>query len=135
MIDNEQFRQIIKNSESKIICLDFDGVIHGGSKGFHDGTIYDDPIEGALENIKYLSELKYTLIIYTCKANPNRPLINGKTGIELIWEWLEKYNVAQYIHDITFTKPNAICYIDDKGIRFDNWAECMVQLKKLKILQ
>ena len=134
MTENEQFRRSVKDSESKIICIDFDGVIHKCSKGFHDGTIYDEPIEGALENIKYLNhELKYTLIIYTCKANPKRPLIDGKTGIELIWEWLKKHNVAQYIYDITFTKPNAICYIDDKGICFNNWPDCINQLKKLKI--
>ena len=35
----------------------------------------------------------YDLVIYTCKATPTRPLVNGKTGIELVWEWLEKHDV------------------------------------------
>ena len=32
--------------ENTQIGIDFDGVIHKNSKGFHDGTIYDEPIEG-----------------------------------------------------------------------------------------
>ena len=31
------------------VAIDFDGVVHGNSKGFHDGTVYDPPIEGSLD--------------------------------------------------------------------------------------
>ena len=102
------------------LAIDFDGVIHKSSKSFHDGTIYDDPVDGVEEALKKLSK-DYILIIYTCKANPERPLVNGKTGIELIWEWLKKYNFDKYIEEVTYNKPNAKYYIDDKGIGFDNW--------------
>ena len=34
------------------IAIDFDGVIHKNSKGFFDGTVYDEPIEGSLDSIK-----------------------------------------------------------------------------------
>ena len=102
------------------LAIDFDGVIHKSSKSFYDGTIYDDPVDGVEEALKKLSK-DYILIIYTCKANPERPLVNGKTGIELIWEWLKKYNFDKYIEEITYNKPNAKYYIDDKGIGFDNW--------------
>ena len=133
MKDHDEFKKFCKESESKVICLDFDGVIHKNSKGFHDGTIYDEPIVGALENIKALNMQNYTLVIHTCKANPKRPLVNGKTGIELVRGWLKKYNVSKYIKDVTYIKPNAICYIDDKGIRFDNWTQCMEELVKFDI--
>ena len=43
------FLDKIKEQTSKNICVDFDGVIHKNSKGFHDGTIYDDPVEGTKE--------------------------------------------------------------------------------------
>ena len=36
------------------ISVDFDGVIHKCSKGYHDGTIYDDPVEGVKEALKKL---------------------------------------------------------------------------------
>lgn len=109
---------------SLVLALDFDGVIHKNSKGFHDGTIYDDPVSGAKEALEFLSK-RYTLVIYTCKALPERPLINGKTGTELIWEWLKKYELDQYISYVTYKKIRAAYYIDDKAIRFDNWEDAL----------
>ena len=68
-----------------------------------------------------LGKLKYKLIIFTCKAKPDRPLIDNKTGKELISEWLSKYNLLQYVDDITSEKPRAKYYIDDKAVYFLNW--------------
>ena len=113
--------------------IDFDGVIHKNSKGFFDGTIYDEPIEGTKEALKKLSD-KYTLICYTAKAKPDRGLVNGKTGTELVWEWLDKYNFSKYISKVTAEKPRAVAYIDDKNIRFNNWESCFEDLNKLNIL-
>ena len=106
------------------IAIDFDGVIHTFDKGFHDGTCYGDPIEGSLEAIKELSK-KFNIIIFTAKAKPSRPLVNGKTGTELVIEWLTKHNVMQYISEVTAEKPRSQVYIDDKGYRFENWHDTM----------
>ena len=73
-----------------------------------------------IDAIKLLAK-KYTIIIFTCKANPNRPLIEGKSGTELVWGWLKKHNIDKYIKDVTYNKPNALFYIDDKAISFNNW--------------
>ena len=126
-----EFKEIVAIRDKNIIAIDFDGVIHKNSKGFHDGTIYDKPIENAKNSLEYLSK-SYKLVIYSCKANPERPLINGKTGIELIWEWLEKYSLNQYIENVTYDKPNAKYYIDDKGVRFNSWDDT---LKIINILE
>ena len=123
----KEFDKIQHERNTKQLAIDFDGVIHKSSKSFHDGTIYDDPVDGVGEALKKLSK-DYTLIIYTCKANPDRPLVNGKTGIELIWEWLEKYGFDGYIEDITYTKPNAKYYIDDKAVRFTNWNQVIGEI-------
>jgi len=121
------------DDETYQIGIDFDGVIHECSKGYYDGTIYDDPIDGAHTALKNLSE-RYTVIVYTCKAKSDRELVNGKTGTQLIWDWLNKHDLAKYISNVTAEKPRAACYIDDKGIRFDNWKNCLESLKELKVL-
>ena len=122
-----EFDKLQHKRNTKQLAIDFDGVIHKSSKSFYDGTIYDDPVDGVEEALKQLSK-DYTLIIYTCKANPERPLVNGKTGIELIWEWLKKYNLDKYIEDITYFKPNAKYYIDDKSIKFTNWNQVVGEI-------
>ena len=119
-----EFKKMVGGEEKNTIAIDFDGVIHKNSKGFHDGTIYDEPIEDVKKGLEYLSK-SYKLVIYTCKANPNRPLIDGETGIDLIWGWLQRWNLHGYIDDVTYTKPNALYYIDDKAIRFLNWEMVM----------
>ena len=116
-------RKAAKDIES-VIAIDFDGVIHKNSKGYHDGTIYDEPVDGCKEALEYLST-KYRLIIFTCKAKPGRPLINGKTGTELVWEYLLKYDLAKYIDSITHEKPHAKLYIDDKAIKFIDWKQTL----------
>lgn len=114
-------------SDLKNIAVDFDGVIHNFDKGFHDGTCYGDPLPGALDAIKTLAT-KYNVIIFTAKAKPSRPLVNGKTGTELVQEWLEKYDVMQYVTEITAEKPRSQIYIDDKGYHFQNWKDTLKYL-------
>ena len=130
---NKGIRKHSYPDENVNLGVDFDGVIHKNSKGFYDGTIYDDPIEGTEEALKKLSE-KYTLICYTAKAKPDRGLVNGRSGTEMVWEWLEKHNFSQYISKVTSEKPRAVAYIDDKAIRFNNWDSCLKDLEKGDII-
>ena len=113
--------------------IDFDKVIHKCSKGFYDGTIYDEPVEGVKDALKTLSK-KYTLICYTTKAKPDRGLVNSKTGTELVWEWLHKYDLAKYISKVTAEKPRAVVYIDDKAVRFTDWNSCLSDLNNLGVI-
>lgn len=102
------------------IAIDFDGVIHTFDKGFHDGTCYGEPINGAKEALEKISK-KFNIIIFSSKVKTDRPLINDKTGLELVSEWLEKHNLKKYIKEITCEKPRAQYYIDDKAIEFNDW--------------
>lgn len=117
--------------ETRTISIDFDGVIHNDNLGWHDGTIYGDPIEGSLEAVKKLAT-DYKLVLFTAKAKPDRPLVDGKTGAELIWEWLDKYGIKEYFSEITSEKPRCLFYIDDKAIRFDNWNDALSDIENLK---
>ena len=125
---NKGIRKHSYPDEEINLGIDFDGVIHNNDKGFYDGTIYGDPIEGTEDALKTLAD-KYTLICYTAKAKPDRMLINGKTGTELVWEWLKKHKFDKYISKVTSEKPRAVAYIDDKAIRFSNWDHCLASLE------
>lgn len=117
--------------ETRTISIDFDGVIHDDNLGWHDGTIYGEPIEGSLEAIKILAK-DYKLVLFTAKAKPDRPLVDGKTGTELIWEWLKKYDINEYFAEITCEKPRCLFYIDDKAIRFVNWKNALSDIENYK---
>ena len=120
----KKFLEKVEFEERKVIAIDFDGVIHKNSKGFYNGKVYDEPISGSLSAIKFLSK-NYDIVIFTCKALKDRPLVEGKTGKELIVEWLKKHKINQYIQDVTYEKPRACLYIDDKAHRFHNWQETL----------
>ncbi len=104
----------------KNIAIDFDGVIHDFSKGWHDGTCYGDPLPGSIEAVKKIAKT-HNVIIFTAKVKPSRPLVNGKTGHQLVTEWLEKHGILSCVDEITCEKPRAQLYIDDKGYHFKNW--------------
>jgi hypothetical protein len=109
-------------SSDNTLSIDFDGVIHSYHLGYHDGTIYGYPIEGSLEAVRELST-QYKIVILTAKAKPDRPLVNGKTGKELVWEWLKKHGIDDCVAEVTSEKPRSFLYIDDNGYRFENWKE------------
>ena len=117
--------------ESKVVAIDFDGVIHNNKEGYHDGTIYGNPIDDSLSGITELYNAGVEIIIYSCKCHPDRPIVNGKNGTELIWEWLEKRGYKKYIKDVVWGKPHALIYIDDKGYRFGDWKTTVEFVSKL----
>ena len=55
--------------------------------------------------------------------------MNGKTGTQLVWEWLKKHDMDKYVTKVPAEKPRAVAYIDDKGFRFTNWNTCIEQLQ------
>ena len=116
--------------EKQNLAIDFDGVIHNADKGWGDGTCYGEPLPGAIDAIKRLSE-DYNIVIFTAKAKSDRPLVNGKTGAKLVYEWLQKYQIEQYISSVTSDKPRAELYIDDNGYRFENWNDTLKFVKTL----
>lgn len=111
-------------SKKTVIAIDFDGVIHDAHQGWGDGTCYGDPLPGSIEAIKKLAET-YDIVIFTAKAKPDRPLVDGKTGAMLVREWFIKYDILDCIKSITSEKPRAELYIDDNGYRFVNWNDTL----------
>jgi len=118
-----------KLDSDKTIAIDLDGVIHSYDKGWQDGSIYGIPISGTEEALKRLKSRFKRIIIFTCRTRKDQPLIHGKSQIDLIWEWLKKYELDKYISQITSEKPMASFYIDDHGIKFNSWQQTLRDIK------
>lgn len=119
--DNENTESPVrekKQSYTPTICVDFDGVIHKYSKGWHDGSIYDEPIEGAISSMAKLQRKGFRVAIFTAR----------REYLE-IGLWLKKHDVNKELNFneliITSTKLPAVAYIDDRAIRFVNWTEAL----------
>lgn len=117
----------------KAIAVDFDGVIHAYSKGWHDGSIYDEPVPGALAALRELMK-KYAVFIFTTR-NPEKVLewMHAKFEIPCTCQAnpeMEFWNVQGEIL-ITNQKLPAIAYIDDRAIRFINWDQALHSLSRV----
>lgn len=110
----------------KTIAIDFDGVIHQYSKGWQDGSIYDPPMEGALEAVKRLAS-NNKLVIFSTRAKDSR------MHMEMII-WLDLHGFAPYISSVTHEKVIAHIYIDDRGLRFDDWSNTMDTLTEMSFV-
>jgi len=130
----------------KTIAIDFDGVIHKYSKGWHDGTCYDEPIEGAEEFLKKIMENKDISVFILSTRSPwqikNWIIENmsqtfgamavdcgqvwcGQDGyeVEIVPFWKKFWNKKDVL-GITRRKLPAIAYIDDRAVKFNgDWKE------------
>ena len=109
------------NNRISRAMIDFDATIHKYSKGYQDGTIYDDPFDGARETINWLKELGFEIVIFTTRASKENAEEMGGDHLK------EIKNIEIYLnyHEINFDritsdKLRADFYIDDKAITIEN---------------
>lgn len=105
---------------NKTLSIDFDGVIHKYSKGWQDGSIYDMPIEGAIDALNNLCEQGYCVYIFTARADTIQ-----RTKEILIWLHT---NGLKYPVRVSNIKVASLMYIDDRAIRFTNWDDMLKYL-------
>lgn len=121
-------------AQLKTVSLDFDGVIHRYSKGWQDGTIYDPPITASFEMMRLLM-IRHPLVISTVR------------DIDQVAEWLTEHGGFTCVADnghrfwnmlgvvlVTNMKIAAHAYVDDRGVRFQSWAQTMNKLMDLGIV-
>jgi vacuolar-type H+-ATPase subunit F/Vma7 len=99
------------------VLVDFDGVIHRYSMGWHDGTAYDEPMPAAKEALKAMTERGYEVVIFSTRE------------WKQIRDWLNLYGFNFY--RITNVKIPAVAQIDDRAIRFENWPQSIDDLFRL----
>lgn len=93
----------------KSIVFDFDGVIHKYSKGWQDGSIYDEPIAGIKDVINELHK-DFDIYIVTTRARE----LSGQYAVE---QYLDNYGIEYDC--VTSIKVPAMVYIDDRAINFN----------------
>ncbi len=74
------------------IAVDFDGVIHRYSRGWQDGSIYDPPVDGAVEALERLHH-RYKVVIFTTRVNPE--MRNGNEQKDRVLELAEGARVSR----------------------------------------
>jgi hypothetical protein len=121
--------------KQKILCLDFDGVIHSYTSGWKGPRcIPDDPVPGALNFMCDALFEGWEVGIHSSRA---RYLF----GITAMRNWLRFHVGNQWdtmgvsLCDVKFYrwKPPAIVTIDDRGFRFNGNFPNLRDLDQLKV--
>lgn len=112
-------------ASKKTVVFDFDGVVHSYKSGWQGETVIPDPpVDGIKESIDSIRASGYKVVVVSTRCACYE-------GLVAIREWLKKYDIA--VDDVSKEKPPAICYVDDRAIRFDGNAEALMeQIKNFK---
>lgn len=116
----------------KTIAVDFDGVIHGYSKGWNGGDLYDPPVPGTAEALSKLKKEGYTIYIYTTRTNKIYRKKEDPDQQPLIESYLKEHGIP-FDKVWNFGKPMADVYLDDRAVGFrGNWNETLEEVLSFK---
>lgn len=115
------------------IAIDFDGVIHKYSQGWKDGTIYDPPIDGALDAIRLIQQHD-AVVIHTTRDPQQVADWLGEYDIPCRVDWTSVFWDNREVVLVTNRKPAAYVYIDDRGLWFLNWHQTINALRNRSLL-
>jgi len=109
-----------------IISIDFDGTCTDHSDGWQGESIIGPPVHGVQEAFKELKARGFSIVIHSCRARTDE-------GRQAIMNWLAVNGLIEYVAMITAYKVPALCYIDDRAIKFDgNWPEALHKISGFK---
>lgn len=113
------------------VAVDFDRVVHRYSRGWQDGSIYDPPMDGALEGLRTLMEAE-AVFIHTSR-DPVQ-----------VAEWLARHDFEVEADTgpapgrhfwnetgrllVTNRKLPARAYLDDRAVLFTSWPQALKEL-------
>lgn len=144
----------------KTVAIDFDGVIHKYSKGWHDGSIYDDEIQGVFEVIKKIIDSGHPVVIMSTRSPKqikkwlvpkimiseyerdgmgNDPARWVEPRFGFTCKVLPKSTIFHddlWVVGITDRKVAAMCYVDDRAIEFEgNWPHTLERVLNYETLK
>ncbi|WP_431046755.1 hypothetical protein ACQUSR_32340 [Streptomyces sp. P1-3] len=110
------------------VAVDFDGVIHAYRRGWADGSIYDEPVPGAMEALRILMR-EYAVFVYTTRDPAQVADWLAGYGFEVVADspgarhrrmWNRRGQLL-----VTGWKLPASAYIDDRAVRFLDWEQAL----------
>lgn len=110
----------------KSIAIDFDGVVHQYSRGWHTKDIYDPPMEGAEDALRTLSN---AFGVFILTARPAKDVImwcrvQFSLRFQLIGPRISYWDRIGVI-GVTNRKLPALAYVDDRALRFTTWRDAV----------
>ena len=101
------------------VVFDFDGVIHSYTSGWKGiAEIPDPPVPGIREAIAELRQLGYRVVVVSTRCS-------AAEGMGAVRRYLRDNGIE--VDSVQMEKPPALCYIDDRAIRFDGHPETLVE--------
>ncbi len=113
-----------------ILCLDFDGVIHGYESGWQGVGVCNDPPVAGTEQFLYEATKRFRVMVYSSRSKS----IRGRWAmIRYMRRHFDMPLTFSPDHDCDFLheaisypwfKPSALITIDDRALTFTgNWAD------------
>lgn len=114
------------------IAVDFDGVIHSYENGWQDGTIYGELMPGVVPALTWIMTEQPVFIHTSRRPWQVAVWIERKTGIPCTCGLSPHAQFWNHMGTLLVTdrKLPALAYIDDKGIRFENWTQALRDLER-----
>lgn len=110
------------NGYKPTVVFDFDGVIHSYRSGWKGAVVIPDPVvPGIADAICRLRTDGYRVVVVSTRCSSGE-------GMKAVVDYLANNQIA--VDDVLAEKPPAICYIDDRAIRFDGDASVIVEQVK-----
>lgn len=103
------------------LAVDWDGVL------VHAKT--QEWLLGAREALRALLQSGFTVFIHTCRANytAGQEMVTAKLLEAGFERWLRSGDLEMWMGE---GKPNAACYIDDRAISFEGWADLVPEIRR-----
>lgn len=110
-------------ARKQTIVLDFDGVIHPYTRGWQDGSIYDEPLPSCGQKLQQLLH-NYNLAIVSTRAAEQIVVWMQEKFPEIACELIPPGEVfwnKEGVIGVSNYKIAAAVYIDDRALRFRSW--------------